>query len=375
MLGSNKNEAIETPLLNTSCDRSPVRYENDKFQNSLDYSMQSIKPPLKESKPDNRVLAVIAMNGFALCSCGMSIFFKGIQAEGVNVVEFTLFRNLFNFSGSLLLCCICNVKPCKQFPKEYRWTMFARATLGQACFACFVMVLAMIPLYLAMILLQTSPFWAGILGYFINKEPIEKFEYVAMILCFTGVLIITFGKSEDPNASADDDSATRTFGIAFAFFIAWLFAACNVINRYLKGLHYAMVIFYHALCGLTLAASYILIEHFVTGNPFRTYTADQYKTILLCCFFDFCAVNCQTLAFQNDTSGFVSLIGYMGVIYAFMADVFIFDVTISPVEIVGALLILAITVGVSVTKIRDAQKKKAAEVLDKSAIDRSANAM
>jgi drug/metabolite transporter (DMT)-like permease len=65
----------------------------------------------------------------------------------------------------------------------------------------------------------------------------------------------------------------------------------------------------------------------------------------------------------------VSVIGYMGVIYAFLADVFIFDVTISVVEVSGALLILTVTVWVSVAKIRDAQRRKAAELLEKSEVN------
>jgi hypothetical protein len=91
--------------------------------------MQSMKPKYKDKK-DNRVLAIIAMNGFALSSVGMSIFFKGIQKEGVSVIEFTLFRNLFNFFGACILNCIWGIRPCRDFPKEYRWTMLGRATLG-----------------------------------------------------------------------------------------------------------------------------------------------------------------------------------------------------------------------------------------------------
>ena len=49
----------------------------------------------------------------------------------------------------------------------------------------------------------------------------------------------------------------------------------------------------------------------------------------------------------------------MGLLYAFLADVFIFDEQISAMEICGALLILAVTCWVSVVKIRDANKKKA----------------
>ena len=114
-----------------------------------------------------------------------------------------------------------------------------------------------------------------------------------------------------------------------------------------------MVLFYHALIGISLAAAVILGEHWITGNDFRIYTWTQYGTILLCCVFDFIALNCQTVAFQSDSSGFVSLIGYMAVLYAFIVDYLVFHESISLVEICGAILILTVTILVSVKKIRD----------------------
>ena len=66
----------------------------------------------------------------------------------------------------------------------------------------------------------------------------------------------------------------------------------------------------------------------------------------------------QTLAFQNDTSGFVSLIGYFGVLYASLADYFIFNVQLSAVSIGAAGIILFVTVLVSTLKIREGNRVK-----------------
>ena len=40
--------------------------------------------------------------------------------------------------------------------------------------------------------------------------------------------------------------------------------------------------------------------------------------------FDSLGVNAVTIAFQSDTSGFVSLIGYVSIVYSFVADLTIF---------------------------------------------------
>ena len=62
----------------------------------------------------------------------------------------------------------------------------------------------------------------------------------------------------------------------------------------------------------------------------------------------------------------MALVGYLGVLYAFMADIFVFHETIAPMAYVGAVCIFMVTVWVSVLKIRQTQKeaalKKEAEV-------------
>jgi drug/metabolite transporter (DMT)-like permease len=56
----------------------------------------------------------------------------------------------------------------------------------------------------------------------------------------------------------------------------------------------------------------------------------------------------------------------MGLLYAFIADVFLFNEVISFTEVCGALVILTVTCWVSVVKIRDSQKKKAKELVEMS---------
>lgn len=55
----------------------------------------------------------------------------------------------------------------------------------------------------------------------------------------------------------------------------------------------------------------------------------------------FSALNltCLTIAYQNDKSATVSLLAYIGLVYAFLADVVIFDTTFNMVELTGAALI------------------------------------
>ena len=48
----------------------------------------------------------------------------------------------------------------------------------------------------------------------------------------------------------------------------------------------------------------------------------------------------------------MAVIGYIVVLYGYLADIFIFDIEISGFDLVGACLILIVTVSVTVWKLR-----------------------
>jgi drug/metabolite transporter (DMT)-like permease len=45
-----------------------------------------------------------------------------------------------------------------------------------------------------MVLVQTNPVWTSILGLLINKEKVFCYEYIAMVLCFAGVVVLALSK-------------------------------------------------------------------------------------------------------------------------------------------------------------------------------------
>jgi hypothetical protein len=51
--------------------------------------------------------------------------------------------------------------------------------------------------------------------------------------------------------------------------------------------------------------------------------------VLVMCIGDFIAVCSQQVAFQKDSSGLVSMIGYTSVVYGFAADYFLFGIAVS----------------------------------------------
>lgn len=78
--------------------------------------------------------------------------FKGIQLEGVSVLDFAVFRNLFNFCFTCLLHYLWSIDPWKDFPYEQKWYLFARAAIGNLTFSLGLFALKLLPfLYLTII--------------------------------------------------------------------------------------------------------------------------------------------------------------------------------------------------------------------------------
>ena len=177
-----------------------------------------------------------------------------------------------------------------------------------------------------------------------------------MACCFIGVIAIA--TSKDESAGADKYQDTKVLGLCLAFGLAWVQATTNVLNRKMKTVHFSVISFFHSCYGLTVSLIIITIEALVTGNGYRTYTGRQYGLMVLTGFIDTFALLSVTIAFQADSTGFVSIIGYMIVVFGFLADLFLFKQSIKGIDLIGALLIFTTTVGVAIYKLRTADKAK-----------------
>ena len=69
--------------------------------------------------------------------------------------------------------------------------ILTRCFLGQGYFCLFLLSATLLPLSLHMIIFQTAPFWTTILSMLFNREKVFCYEYVAMFLCFCGVVCMS----------------------------------------------------------------------------------------------------------------------------------------------------------------------------------------
>ena len=152
-------------------------------------------------------------------------------------------------------------------------------------------------------------------------------------------------------------------GYSLIFVLTWIFAANCVLNRALKGINSGVIMFWHGIIGILFALIAVGVSYFIDSEPgsglsILNYSAEVYGLIIAATLCDTLAVNSMTIAFQSDSSGFVSLISYIGVIYAFTADSLIFNEHFSWVELVAAVCILIVTVTTSIIKLREGNRIK-----------------
>ena len=112
-------------------------------------------------------------------------------------------------------------------------------------------------------------------------------------------------------------------GVILAIITSWVVAVVGVVVRKLRNIHYAHILFYYGALSVVIFSSYLLYDGKYT---IVSYSYKQYLLLLLVTILNTVSKNFETLAFQTEKSSFISLIGYSYVIYAFILDIFYFNI-------------------------------------------------
>ena len=104
----------------------------DSTEIEIDQSLLQVgqKDPKPEVK-DNRIMAILAINMYAVGTIGQSILFKHAIATGVAVIDYQIFRNLSLLFFSATIAFFSGLKPLKRdFPNDLKHTLFWRMITG-----------------------------------------------------------------------------------------------------------------------------------------------------------------------------------------------------------------------------------------------------
>ena len=98
---------------------------------------------------------------------------------------------------------------------------------------------------------------------------------------------------------------------------------------------------------------YIAIEYFVKEESLRlaNYTERQYMLASIASLFYVGSFFGSQTAFQFDSSGFIALLSYVTIVYAYFVDQMYFNEKLRAVEFIASLIILVVAFGVACYKL------------------------
>jgi len=261
---------------------------------------------------------------FACTATAVGVTFKMASETGETVGEFAIVR-----SGTMLVLSqpvrlLFGKKACDDLPRDKVPHVILRSLFGVSTFVLGTWALTIIPLSLQTILFNLNPFWCSILGYLINGEKVARLEYICMAVAFLGVIGICFGADKTETDATSVAVGTTILGIVVAFASSWTLASSNILNRIIKDIHFTVVMTYHTMIGTTATFIPTALVCLLTHQTFLSYSSSQWGLMMLGGLFEFITVATNIVAFQSDNSAFVSLIGYIQVPLAFLADYVIF---------------------------------------------------
>ena len=176
------------------------------------------------------------------------------------------------------------------------------------------------------------------MGYVINREAFLVVEGLGMIACFFGCVLITLSGTTDPDATNDDAlesdfirrhsvSFIRVVGVSVMLFVAFNDATLAVLARKMHEIHFSLLMFWFSALGLIFIIGYLIINSMIDDDypTFFYYDFDQFKNLALTGIFSALNLTCLVIAYQNDKSSTVSILAYIELVYALLADVLIFD--------------------------------------------------
>ena len=110
------------------------------------------------------------------------------------MIDLVFIRVCINFLSSLGTVRYSGKHVINDVPRKYWKLLLVRCIAGTLGFTCLVYSVQAIPLFISIIIFNTTPFIASILGYFFLGDKVSKVEIKLMLGCFIGVVALALAK-------------------------------------------------------------------------------------------------------------------------------------------------------------------------------------
>ena len=270
------------------------------------------------STKDNKT-AVLYMMLASFIFALMNLLVKYLQE--IPVAQIVFMRSIVML---LMVLVVLKHKKIKPFGTRKKLLVF-RGLFGSMGIAFFFYTLHEMPLASAVVVHYLTPIITVIVSVFITRVKIAPLRWFFFLLWFVGIYII---KDFDDRV----DTLTLVVGVLGTMAAA---AAYNVISVLKKTENHFVIMLYFPLVTVPLVLVYIFIrQEWVWTTPLNWFLL---TVVGACTFF---AQYFLTRAYQIGDVSKVSIISYLGVIYALFFGYFLFDEWYSYIVILGLGMVL-----------------------------------
>lgn len=169
--------------------------------------------------------------------------------------------------------------------------------------------------------IATNPIIITVIAHFSFGEPVKRFEIAAIALTFVGITLLSLSKN---TTEIEQKTSTYRLGVVYGLLTSFAMASITCMSRTLKSVDTFSLQFCHMSIGLVLI---VLITAF-TPREGPLYSYDRSSTYYLVLFgglTNVIAIFTYTYASQHSKSTNIALLKYIGVLYSFIADLFVFQ--------------------------------------------------
>lgn len=225
---------------------------------------------------------------------------------------------------SMLLCFAVLWREGVDWKGSNRKLLLARGFFGTMALYTFFITLHKMPLGTAVTIQYISPVFTTIIAVFFLKEKVKPLQWLFFLLSFAGVLVI---KGFDNRIAL----TTLLIGLTSALFSGF---AYNMVRRLKEKEHYMVVVLHFQLLGVVAGGIACL---FTWQTPSGR---DWFYLIAIGVLTQLGQVN-LTKALQGDKVANVSILNYLGVLYALLFGALLFGEHYTMLTFGGIALVLA----------------------------------
>ncbi|MEQ8239296.1 MAG: DMT family transporter [Cyclobacteriaceae bacterium] len=206
--------------------------------------------------------------------------------------------------------------------------LIMRGLTGAVALITYFSLLQQIPLATAATLQYLAPIFTAILGIFLVKERVNPYQWVFFLVSFSGVVVV---QGFDPRISP----IHLVMGIGASLFMG---LAYNFVRKLKTTEHPLVIIFYFPLVMLPFAGVWSSI---VWVQP----QGYDWLILLLVGLFTQIAQFFMTKSYQTEELNKVSILNYIGIIYALGFGWILFDETFNWITYLGMALVILGVIG------------------------------